>query len=404
MTKWNDQLNQHALSITLSDLSERLKDEELISDDINVIELINKINQLVVYCELALRNVIPELVSAATLNGANSHMTNVRNELNSYISNKNIAHLNNAVSHVDSTMAQLISLPIPRSHIEEETYSESLSKFKLLITKSFQELKEAKDQLDRAISDVSEKSESQSESISTLAENIQQHKNNIETQLTQFNERFESFETAANTMLDTSIEESGGKISYALTSYKAAFDEHLEAQKNSGSNVIESLEQNKQQASDLVQIIGNIGITGNYQKIANQEKAAADKWRNIALVLMICMVLVIAVTIGISAADGFNWKLALFRIGAALALAIPATYAAKESSKHRVLENINRKAELELASLDPFLEKLPENIRFKIKEELTGKFFGSSVTESKEEKSTTYSELKDLLKVAISKK
>ena len=51
------------------------------------------------------------------------------------------------------------------------------------------------------------------------------------------------------------------------------------------------------------------------------------------------MVAVIGFTIFISATNGFDWKLALFRIGAALALVIPATYAAKESAKHRLLEN-----------------------------------------------------------------
>lgn len=189
-----------------------------------------------------------------------------------------------------------------------------------------------------------------------------------------------------------------------LEAQESKFTAQVEKQKNDGEGVIEALKLNKKQASDLVQVIGNIGITGNYKNIANQEKGAADKWRNIALFLMIAMVGVIALTIGISATNGFDWKLALFRIGAALVLAIPATYAARESSKHRVLENINRKAELELASLDPFLEKLPEETRFKVKEELTSKFFGSSTADIKDDKPVTHSALVELLKVAISKK
>ena len=50
---------------------------------------------------------------------------------------------------------------------------------------------------------------------------------------------------------------------------------------------------------------------------------------------------------------------------------------------------INRKAELELASLDPFLEKLPEETRFKVKEELTSKFFGSSTADIKDDEPVT---------------
>lgn len=69
-----------------------------------------------------------------------------------------------------------------------------------------------------------------------------------------------------------------------------------------------------------------------------------------------------------------------------------------------MLENHNRKAELELASLDPFLEKLPEETRHKVKEELTSKFFGLSSTEVKDDESVSYLALLDLLKTAISKK
>ncbi|WP_162598429.1 hypothetical protein [Vibrio rumoiensis] len=143
---------------------------------------------------------------------------------------------------------------------------------------------------------------------------------------------------------------------------------------------------------------------GNYQNIANTEKSAADIWRRIALGLMIGMVLIIGITIFISAANGFDWKLALFRIGAAFVLAIPAAYAAKESAKHRALENHNRRAELELASLDPYLEKLPEETRNKVKEELTKQFFGLNNTQEKGEETVSNKAIFELLKSVVDKK
>lgn len=404
MNKWEEQLKNNPIFTTLADLSEKLKDESLVSEDINVIELVDKICQLQIYAEIALSNVVPELINLGILKNANSQMTNVRNEVNNYISNTNIAHLNNAASHVEATMAQLVLLPVPRPHLAEDTFTASLSKFKSLIEKSFQELKEAKDELASSIESVSNESESQKQSLGDLASKIEEQGATIKDNLTSFNNRFETYEANSNKKFNEKIQENNQKIEALLEHQKDTFSEQVENQKITGKKIIEALELNKQQASDLVQVIGNIGITGNYQNIANQEKTAADKWRNIALFLMIAMVGVIALTIGISATNGFDWKLALFRIGAALVLAIPATYAARESSKHRILENINRKAELELASLDPFLEKLPEEIRFKVKEELTSKFFGSSTVGNQDDEPVTHSALVELLKVAISKK
>ncbi len=284
-----------------------MKDEALISEDVNVIELIDKIEQLVTYSEICLQNVIPSLVNISSLNNANSQITNVQNELNSYISNKSIGHLNNAVSHVDAVMVQLNSLPIPRPHLSEESFSNSLVQFKKLVESSFKEIKELKDQLESSISEVSSSSIAQKDDVENLASIVGQHKENIEHQITEFNER-----------LVSTISEGKEELASNINEQKEEFDAQLEKQRNSGNGVISSLEENKKQASDLVQIIGNIGITGNYQKIANQEKESADKWRNIALFLMIGMVVIIGITIGISTANGFEWKLALFRIGAAL--------------------------------------------------------------------------------------
>ena len=76
--------------------------------------------------------------------------------------------------------------------------------------------------------------------------------------------------------------------------------------------------------------------------------------------------------------DTFDWTKSLVRILAAAALSYPATYAARESSKHRKLENLNRKAELELAAINPFIELLPEQKKQEIKEKLVEKYFGNN--------------------------
>lgn len=44
--------------------------------------------------------------------------------------------------------------------------------------------------------------------------------------------------------------------------------------------------------------------------------------------------------------EGFNWTKSHIRLIAAAALSYPATYAARESFKHRKIETIKRNAEL----------------------------------------------------------
>ncbi|WP_434950084.1 hypothetical protein ACRWQL_11510 [Shewanella sp. HL-SH4] len=426
MSQWDKKFKSHPIHATLDNLEDRLGDESLKTDDLSVIEHIDRIAQLKSYAETCLESLIPALVNHGNLNNTNSYIQSLIAELNNFIANKNVAHLNNTASHIDNAMAQLISLPMQSFPISEQSFTKSLLQFKSLAEKSLSEIKESKDTLQASIVTISKDAADQKTSLDNLVLEIQEHSKSIETSLNHFVEKFENTESdftnkfdstvdeieekyknytqEFNSQLDEKIENTENLFQKNLDEQKNTFTTQLESQKSDAQAILDELEKKKSEASNLLQIIGNIGITGNYQNIANIEKAAADKWRNIALWLMISMVAVIGFTIFISATNGFDWKLALFRIGAALALAIPAAYAAKESAKHRLLENHNRRSELELASLDPYLEKLPEDTRNKVKEELTKKFFGLNSQEIKVEDSISSVAIFDLLKSAISKK
>lgn len=415
MSQWDDRFKGHAIHTSLDNLGERLADDSLKTDDLSVIEHLDRISQLKSYTETCLENLIPALVNQGHLNNANSYIQNVISELNNFISNKNVAHLNNTSTHIDNAMAQLTVLPMQSLPISEQSFTKSLLQFKSLAETTLSEIRESKGILENSVSEISEDSATQKENLESLVSVIQQHNENIEASISIFNKRFENVESDFTKKFDTTVSELedkyenytgqfNDKLEVRLDESENELKELLESQKTNAQTVLDILEEKKAEASNLLQIIGNIGITGNYQNIANQEKTAADNWRRIALGLMIIMVLVIGVTIFISATNGFDWKLALFRIGAALVLAIPAAYAAKESAKHRLLENHNRRSELELASLDPYLEKLPEDTRNKVKEELTKKFFGLNSQEQNVEEQVSSLAILDLLKTAISNK
>ncbi|MBF4359185.1 hypothetical protein, partial [Vibrio anguillarum] len=295
-----------------------------------------------------------------------------------------------------------------------------------LTERSFCEIKKSKDELFESVEIIMSDSTDQKSKLEGLVNEIEMYNESIQTSLSDFNDRFDATEQQYSEKLDettsnfeskyqvfskdiseklnTNVVTNEEKVDDLLANHKEKFSAQTEQQKLDAQEVLDELEKKKSEASTLLQIIGNIGITGNYQNIANNEKKAADIWRRIALCLMIGMVLIIGFTIFISTTNGFDWKLALFRVGAALVLAVPAAYAAKESAKHRSLENHNRRSELELASLDPYLEKLPKETRDKVKEELTKKFFGLNSTEQKVESPVSNKAIFDLLKTAIDKK
>lgn len=411
MSKWEDQLTQHPIHNTLASLKDSLNHEELVSEDIEVNGLIDRISQAADYAVSCLGIVLPALINHGHLDKANSYLTAILSELNSFIANGNVAHLSNTTPHVDSLLPQLNALPKPLPGLEQGSFTDALLSFKSVAEKTLLSISQEKDGLREEIDKITLQSNTQDQSLSALAKLIEGYEESIQVSTKNFGDQFEELSDEYKSELAKQIDVNDNLISESIQAFK---EEHLalaeklkeenkafvEEFQGVSSDLVQALKDKKDEASNLVQIIGNIGITGNYQKIANEEKESADKWRNIALGLMIVMVLIIGITIFCVATDGFDWRMAVFRLTAALILIVPATYAAKESSRHRANEAHNRRAELELASLDPFLEKLPVEKRHEIKEKLTGKFFGQEDS-SKGDDPVTHNALVELLKIAI---
>jgi len=164
---------------------------------------------------------------------------------------------------------------------------------------------------------------------------------------------------------------------------------------------LEAIEEKRSEAEKIVNLIGNIGLTGNFRGAATEEKKTADLMRWIALGCFGAMALVVLSTLFFSVSNGFDPWVAIFRVTAALTLIVPATYAARESSKHRALEARNRRAELELASIDAYLESLPDERKAEIKASLTGRFFGQIEDRSESDRDIKPDSIISLLKDAI---
>jgi len=136
------------------------------------------------------------------------------------------------------------------------------------------------------------------------------------------------------------------------------------------------IQKSQEDASKIVRIIGNIGVTGNFQRIADIEEKAADLFRWIAIACMGLMLVVILFILYNVHQANFSWQIASFRAVIALAFGIPAWYCGSESARHRAVADRNRRIELELASIHPYLDKLPTLKSQEIIEKLAPQYFG----------------------------
>lgn len=147
------------------------------------------------------------------------------------------------------------------------------------------------------------------------------------------------------------------------------------------STALGNLDQKQKQAAQILNVIGNIGTTGNYKLTADANEKTANSLRTGAVALFLAMVVTVVVITLNLVQDGMNWQVAAFRLFSALILALPAAYLARESARHREVAERMRRMELELASIDAFNALLPEEQRNAIKGEMARRYFGNVAAE-----------------------
>lgn len=138
---------------------------------------------------------------------------------------------------------------------------------------------------------------------------------------------------------------------------------------------MEKIREMNEEAEKILGIMSMKGLAQGYQKIANREGWQSFGW-NIASVASLIVVLILGYTFFINHEGIIAWSTLISRIVITAVGLTLFTYCAKQATNHRAEEQHNRKMELELASLDPYLKDLePENQK-DIKQKLVDKYFG----------------------------
>lgn len=133
-----------------------------------------------------------------------------------------------------------------------------------------------------------------------------------------------------------------------------------EYQENAGK-VLEDIQKKQQYVEKLVGVIGNLGVTSGYLRIANQARWALWSWQGATLASLITLSIVAYKTLG--TLDGghgvFSWEGFAARALVLVSLGVIAAYSGAQADKLFGEERRNRKLALELEAIGPYLAPLP---------------------------------------------
>lgn len=360
-----------------------------------------------------LKLTIPILVQEAELTNLASEIEAGTVQVNTYFGNENIGHITNAINNYNSAINRVRSFPMPLSKGDFD-FSKVISGFQKNVEEAYKSIDTKNKELQESLKTTQQDLDNKNAQIVALQQQLANKEVEIQNVLTNYNTEFEIIKTNNNTTFETEKKKFNDNIDTDRKAFKELIDTDKEAYKKEyekqkadlekqTAETIKSLQTKLEEAKNIVNIVGNVGVTGNYQKIAEQHKSSANFFRWVALGFMVVMSgLLIYSIIELSSTD-FNLYKSLVRILAASVLTYPAIYASRESTKHRNLETQNRNLELELASIGPFIELLPEAKKEIIKEELVKKYFGQHtlIASDKKDDDVSVNGLEKILKIIL---
>jgi cell division septum initiation protein DivIVA len=372
----SEDFENHAIFEKLDQLAERYSDEEareLIGiDQINFFETAEK------YIRDRIRLTIPAIVQETELTNISQEINNALSQINSFIGNKNQGHIQNASNHLYTAITRVRNLPLPFAK-NDLNFSKKIATFENAVKKKYESLEKKKNDLDNELDSLDKEIKENKQELSQVKDALKQKENEIKNLNNNFETEFKNIRATAT----QSYEDSKAK-------FRSEFDAFVqEAEKeakgtissiNTDTNeIVDKLNTKLEEAKKIVGVIGDHAVTGNFKQVADNHKKTADLFRWVAIGLMSILSGILVYIIWDISTGDFDWVKSAIRIAAAAALSYPATYAARESNKHRKLENLNRQSELELAAINPFIELLEEGKKRAIKEKLVDKYFGNSI-------------------------
>lgn len=402
MSQWAERMRSHQVFIELSEIDKALelaKDACSNLNDLMFIEQWNRSNAVVTHIKTVLDQADPLLVVAGNLNNLSSYLQQARNEINNFVSNKNSGHWNNAHSHLDNCLTQLVAIP-RQNVVGIENMRDSAAGYHLAVSGWMDELKKDVDSssslqevLQSRISEATAEINTQKQRLDTAIATFQQQFSEAQqTRQTEFSASEQArSQSAANFEQTRQTEFIAAEKKRLETSESAAEEadkchKELVAQLEGNSKAItDAMEKLKTHAQKLVGIISDTGMAHGYQKTANEERTEAAVWKKVAACALIVWIMIGVVFFLLTYDKDLTWAAVARQFLISTPFVLLAGFAAMQVSLHQKNERRLRQAELEIASLDPFLATLEDKERNEVKKEFATRYFGQREIETKHE-------------------
>lgn len=317
------------------------------------------------------KNLIKEKLNAILV--AEQSIENILNTSNNTteIENK-INIIINSIKELEPNINSLMDITI---YMPREGIKNNIQLYKRELNRLSNEIGELIENTKENFRIIKENDDDELEEINAKHEDA---KSNIEKQLNEFNAKITEMQnniTQKNVELNEIKENYNQELSDIKATYESKILELETVANKDFDKLKEDISKKDEKISELIGIIGNKANVGEYKTNADKAHTERIRWQ-IATVVIFGIAFVMMGLITLLTKDYNITTLARYIVS--VILLGMSGYTAKQAGNQRKDEIYFRKQQLELASIDIYLDDMPNDVKIEIKKELSNKIFGQA--------------------------
>lgn len=398
MSKWVDRISSHPALARLRKLAETL-DATPAPDgsSTEVVESLERLSAVARFALAVISAVDPLFVPVQVLLNLVTPIQEIENQVGNFRAQGGQQFLDTANAHADSLLVAISSLrqvasPEDAAHVREAVTAlrKSASNLKHNVEEERRQvvtgLSATRKSLEEAKADIGQQKARLDAAIATFQEQFSKAEDERRSQFsatqTTREERLQAIErdtTALQTKTTEQIQETLAGVPVQATE---AIESTLAKSQRQAEEYLAAIGGFEARARELVFLTANTTTVGSYKLIADKQRWEALVWRILAA-LSFAGLIVFAVWAFVHAtapSTTATWLSVSGRFFAALTFGLLGAFAAREANRFAELENRNRRTELALAALGPFLQGLPQELQDTLRQEVARGIFVENVS------------------------
>lgn len=351
----NDQIVGHRLWTALSGLREQLR-EGTWPDDEGLRRAIERIAWL---CDHIESRREPDAIPLGTLDQAASFIQQMQQDLETVEDLPPEAKAQRLQDAIDSTLTAVAAWPQPNATRISQSLRDGTDQYQKMMLDAAEELKRdlvtAQQQAQEWQADWKESSEKQvaemaaenlrlKQTVQEVSQELVDQKARLDSAL---NENAAAFQAAEKARLTAETEASDER--------KKAFHGQIAAQEKEAASELALLKERVSDADQLLATINQKASASAYGTYADKQQRAAFWW---SVVVVSSLAAAVGLVMWTVLEAGDSWHATTSRYAVALVVVGIASYAARQSSRHRGQERKARQRELAIGTLAGFLAKV----------------------------------------------